>query len=679
MSDERDLVPLIIGFVGKRELDGREENVRAALAETFKFLDQTFPISPKLLLCALADGADMIAAEQALERVNWHVVAPLPLSLELYKEDFDEAGKSRLQKLLSHSNVRIHSLVPLDNPDTSKTFDGSLLHRGKDQSNPARTDHYEQAGLFIAQSCGILIAVLDAREEPGRVGGTARIVQARISGKCDAKALDIIGRSQVLRRQGLLEIAVGGPVWRIDPVSVDAATEDKPFTVLLPKASPEALAAEEKLKASLRLFERLEDFNRRCGEIPADDWKRDVVMRAGDCGNDSVAMLTYQQLALSAIQQQMKAAVRRAVNRFAALFVLAVLAFETYVATPSSLLGGFALAANITIIALAFRVHQKARKQRLTNFAEDYRAVSEALRVQIARWNAGLRSCTDRVDSTYLRDAIDSRSLVRRAVTSFINGALLSRGEPSKPPQLEDAEDKWVGNQEDYYERRLGDRRRALAWVEFLSWALFFAALALAVCLLALMLMPESFADFLGEVSGYVLMALAVLVILVVFVMRGLQERLTERFRLTAKKIGSSILTNSRAKRWAFGWTGFALGMLVGFWVHQELEAIHAKHAAHHVPIILSVVLAAAAGAVKFVSEKLSWEAEARNYEQAHQLFKHAYQQIKALRAGTEGNASRCHKERLELIREVGEKALEENAAWLRAHRERPLEPVLGG
>src|SRR5262245_44591368 len=69
--------------------------------------------SPRILLTSLAKGADTIAAEAALAREAWHVVVPLPLPLDLYKQDFDTEGAARLDRLLAHPRTRSFVLPSL--------------------------------------------------------------------------------------------------------------------------------------------------------------------------------------------------------------------------------------------------------------------------------------------------------------------------------------------------------------------------------------------------------------------------------------------------------------------------------------------------------------------------------------------------------------------------------------
>jgi hypothetical protein len=82
------------------------------------------------------------------------------------------------------------------------------------------------------------------------------------------------------------------------------------------------------------------------------------------------------------------------------------------------------------------------------------------------------------------------------------------------------------------------------------------------------------------------------------------------------------------------------------------------------------VLLSAGAGSVRFVAEKLVWEAEAHRYEAALVLFERAAGELDRIGPPTE--ASRI------VVRALGRAALEENEYWLRAHRERPVEQAVG-
>ncbi len=167
-------------------------------------------------MTALAAGSDSIAAEEALGRTSWSVIAVLPLELELYAQDFDEAGVERLRRLVADSKLKTIVLPPLTDPRSGLTFSSAALARLPGASNPDRSDHYEQVGLFIAKHSTLLLAVMDAGERPGRVGGTARIVDYRLRGVIDESAARVIARSRELWLPSELDHPPTGPVWMLN-------------------------------------------------------------------------------------------------------------------------------------------------------------------------------------------------------------------------------------------------------------------------------------------------------------------------------------------------------------------------------------------------------------------------------------------------------------------------------
>src|ERR1700688_4825932 len=89
--------PILIGISGKRTFDEASPQADRALAEAiaarlrtlFEALDRDLPQSPKIVLMGAAFGADLIAAETALQMgPDWAVAAILPFERALFAEDF---------------------------------------------------------------------------------------------------------------------------------------------------------------------------------------------------------------------------------------------------------------------------------------------------------------------------------------------------------------------------------------------------------------------------------------------------------------------------------------------------------------------------------------------------------------------------------------------------------------
>ncbi|MGD0430713.1 MAG: hypothetical protein ABSA58_06430, partial [Acetobacteraceae bacterium] len=106
-------------------------------------------------------------------------------------------------------------------------------------------------------------------------------------------------------------------------------------------------------------------------------------------------------------------------------------------------------------------------------------------------------------------------------------------------------------------------------------------------------------------------------------------------------------------------------------------ESLDPIHEARSLTVFLFVVLTAIAGAGRFLLEKLGWGAEALAYRDALDKFERAERILTAETdpvTGMPNDEDKCR----ELVLRLGTMALKENEAWLRAHRERPLSPVVG-
>jgi hypothetical protein len=121
---------------------------------------------------------------------------------------------------------------------------------------------------------------------------------------------------------------------------------------------------------------------------------------------------------------------------------------------------------------------------------------------------------------------------------------------------------------------------------------------------------------------------------------------------------------------------GFALALAVvltvPLFVQSELleEVIHAVEApwTHGLIMVAIVTIAVAAGLRHGYMQQMAYSEHAKQYARMAELFSTADRHLaRMLDAGDHHHAS-------ELLRELGEEALEENGDWVQLHRERPLE-----
>ena len=671
---ENGRAAVVIGITGKRDLKGQDATVRAALRQALAELDARFPDTPKILLSALAEGADTNAAEEALARSNWQVVAPLPFRLELYLQDFAAPAADHLRRLIEDPRVRVLELDPLVDPTAGTAFAPSALSRRPQGANESRSLHYEQVGLFIAQNCALMLAVMPADERPGRVGGTARVVDYRLRGRADRDARLVLEHSNVLRKPSLLDQANTGPVWLVD---LDAAESKRAglsgsIKVLLPDSeTTETSTPDRLLERSLALIGYLEAFNRR---VP-----RQVTGQKADLGApDAASMLRRLRATLSAIQMQVNRRVRNSIFGLAALFVLAVLALESYSAFNSQGPWRLTIFVYAVLLSSGFLLYHVARRYAWQPTAEDYRAVAEALRVQIVWWEAGLIKPEHRVDQFYLRGARGSLALVRAALRHMIDAAGLWS---PRPQPASDPEQQWIRGQISFFEAKIADRRASLSSVEAWSWFLIMVAMGPAAVLLFLEANPARVGEALRWMSqdADVGSRLAVFVAaagIVLMICRRAVPRWAGQMVLLGDQHGRML--NFRRFATAF-FAGLLMSIIVFLgWAEWRQPHAEALFALRELFVISTIMLTAVAGALRFIADKLSWEAEVNGYEEILDTFHHAQTELAAI-PGEEPMSADAAAARGSIILALGKEALDENETWIRRHRERPIEPLVGG
>ena len=149
---------LAVGVTGHR--DPHPQALAALIAhvtDAFERLEREFRL-PVTVLSSLAEGADRLVAEIALQRGH-ALVAPLPLPVEAYEKDFaGQASRAQFRALLSRA--RRHFVV-------ERTA-------GEDSRNAA----YRRAGLLVARDCDLLLALWDGLDS-GKTGGTSDIVRVK--------------------------------------------------------------------------------------------------------------------------------------------------------------------------------------------------------------------------------------------------------------------------------------------------------------------------------------------------------------------------------------------------------------------------------------------------------------------------------------------------------------------
>jgi hypothetical protein len=190
-TGELPAAPMVFGVAGHRDLHADDRDaLRQKLGELFRQFKSAYPHSPLVLLSSLAEGADQLAAEVALEN-GVLVRAPLPFPQDAFRESTSfssEEGRISLDKLLGDPRVEAF-VVPLP----EGTLAGTDWHTvATDSIDPRMRDLrrvcYANAGGYVVRHSLAFVALWDgAAGDPARPSGTAEYVVFKLQGRAPAQ------------------------------------------------------------------------------------------------------------------------------------------------------------------------------------------------------------------------------------------------------------------------------------------------------------------------------------------------------------------------------------------------------------------------------------------------------------------------------------------------------------
>jgi len=167
---EQYKIPFLIGVVGHRNLvDAELPAIRAALQDLLERIVRRDPDARPTLVCSMADGADLLAADVAAS-LGIPILALLPYSRERCRADLANAVERELFDRLLKDADSIELPLP-----------GGMSDRDLEQPGAARDRQFKRAGAIVARYSALLIAIWDGRDTDHRAG-TARVVEFRRRG-----------------------------------------------------------------------------------------------------------------------------------------------------------------------------------------------------------------------------------------------------------------------------------------------------------------------------------------------------------------------------------------------------------------------------------------------------------------------------------------------------------------
>jgi hypothetical protein len=394
-----DGAALVVGITGHREIVPADEPaMRAALRALLDDVARSVPHTRLVVLSLLRRGAGLLSAEVALD-AGLAVIGCMAMSPETYERDLTPADAARLRAVLARcSHVSV------------------VAHAEADTGGEAAT------GWYLAFHSHILIALWDGATSPAP-GATAGIVQLRETGLASTRwASSIDERHQ----------PDPTPVFQIVTSRLGKPRPDATFSVQ--RRYPRRFSGDRKARASfdaaIGLLDRFNADLAATAESPAAAGLPGLMARTDRTANRLQG---------------------RALSQLRVLYALALIAIAAQLGFGDTLGPEPVKIATLVAAFIAYRI---VRGADLENRYQDYRAVSEGLRVQIA-WNAV--GGEEFVDPYYMRMQQSELQWIRMVLRSAAFVESLTPQARNERLALD-----WVREQWRYYHRAATrDQRRA--------------------------------------------------------------------------------------------------------------------------------------------------------------------------------------------------------------------------
>jgi len=154
-------IPVIVGVTAHRALRPQDEAaLRASVRSELVQLQGRCPHAPLVMLTSLAEGGDLLCAEEALE-LGITLRVALPAEATEYERDMSEDGLLRFRRCCAAAE-QVY-VVP---------YTEEIPPEG-----PGRNYRFRQAGIHVASHCHVLLALWDGGPGTPAACGTAEAVE----------------------------------------------------------------------------------------------------------------------------------------------------------------------------------------------------------------------------------------------------------------------------------------------------------------------------------------------------------------------------------------------------------------------------------------------------------------------------------------------------------------------
>lgn len=455
-SDHQQLVdqvvlPLLIGVTGHRDIPpedipGLKDLVRTIIDQ----IKSEYPTTPLMLMSALADGADRLAAEVALD-AGVALIASLPMNQEIYEQDFSADSINQFQKLLKHAAFTYE--LPIENKNSKKSVN---------VGDTARDFQYLAVGRFIVKHCQVLIALWDGVTD-GPTGGTSQVVRMQLEG-VDPLCSD---------GSELFSALPTGPVYFVPTrrSTYSEVAQDTEFLkrhlrnfdglenvqIMYPLSDDGKSTRDEEHMRTLSCVERFNRDSNQSRQLTHFEFGRKQA--ASYLIAEDSASIIRSDLSLPAqcllncyahtdcLAQQFQKKTYNVLLLLASLVPFIVFFFETYSNVTTALI---AISGYLLFLGLAYGLYFVTRHQGNQEKFLDYRALAEGLRVCFFWRLAGIRKDSA---SFYLNKQQSELDWISYAIRTWNLLAYRGSVDPATSQMIDTVKKNWLEDQKKYFER----------------------------------------------------------------------------------------------------------------------------------------------------------------------------------------------------------------------------------
>ena len=444
-------VPLVVAVTGHRDLvPGEQAQIRDLVESFLVNLRKLYPGRGVSVMSSLAEGADRLVAEVALE-LGIALTVLLPMPRELCELDFtDDASRQRFAELCAVAADVFE--LPLVRGATPERIA---------ESAAARSQQYAQAGVFLCAHCHVLLAIWDGKPSD-QLGGTSQVVRFHHddvmpgytpTGTPNRLILTDDESDLVYHIVCSRDRPDGGPAAGLRPLDDFWYVTDERNTRV------RELPARHR-----RVFERSSEFN------------RDIAKHAAEIERESWSLMTDEQAArlapglqdinhvfraadwLAIYYQKRRTLVLRLTHFCVLLMGLAYVSYTDYSSQR------WLIIALLVLMVVASYVSDRAVRGAWDRRYLDYRALAEGLRIQFYWAAAGVTSgnVTKFAHDNFLQMQDPELGWIRNVMR--VAGTECDVGARTDPEGLRFAVNEWIGDQNSgqlgYYRRKAAQKTK---------------------------------------------------------------------------------------------------------------------------------------------------------------------------------------------------------------------------